>query len=289
MSTNKFKIALIQMKVGEDKTANLAKAKKLILESIEQGDPELIVLPEFFNSPYGLPFFEKYAEEEENSETLDFISSLAKETKKYIIAGSMPTKVKKEEKFDYYNTCFAFDREGEIVAKHNKVHLFDIDIPGKISFKESEILSPGNSFTTFETDFCNIGLGICYDIRFPEYSQILKKEYDVDLMVFPSAFNTVTGPLHWDLLMRARALDNNVHFAMCSPARNIENPKGYQAWGHSQVFDPMARLIATTEHEEDIVIAEVDLQKNRDIEAQIPTWMQKRNDLYGMVSKSFSS
>lgn len=276
------------MKVSEDKTANLEKAKKLILEAIEKADPELIVLPEFFNSPYGLSFFEKYAEEEENSQTLDFMSAVAKETKKYIVAGSMPTKVKNDTKFDYFNTCYAFGREGEIVAKHNKVHLFDIDIPGKISFKESEILSPGNSFTSFETDFCNIGLGICYDIRFPEYTQILKKEYDIDLMIFPAAFNTITGPLHWDLLMRSRALDNNVHIAMCSPARNTENPKGYQAYGHSSVYDPMAKILATTEHEEDIVITEVDLQKNRDIEAQIPTWMQKRNDLYGMVSKPSS-
>ena len=283
MSTQKFKIALCQMKVGEDKAKNLANAEKLIKESIEKGNPDIIVLPEFFNSPYGLSFMKPYAEEPKDSETLKFISALAKSTEKYIVAGTIPIKeLNSEKEFNYYNTCFVFDRKGEIIAKHNKAHLFDIDIPGKISFKESEVLTGGNEFTSFETEYCNIGIGICYDIRFPEYSQILKKEKKVDLIIYPAAFNTITGPMHWDLLARGRALDNNVHLAMCSPSRNTDNPQGYQAHGFSVVYDPMAKCLGTTGFEEDIVITEIDLQKNRDIEAQIPTWKQKRCDMYGI-------
>lgn len=285
MMSSKFKIALCQMKVGENKALNLENAKKLVNQAIEQGNPEIIVLPEFFNSPYGLPFMKDYSEEENNSETLNCISELAKQTQKYIVAGTMPLREKNSEgNFNYLNTCFVFNRNGEKIARHDKVHLFDIDIPGKITFKESEVLTGGNNYTAFETEFGNIGIGICYDIRFPEYAQILKKEKKVDLIIYPAAFNTVTGPLHWDLLARSRALDNNVHVAMCSPARNTDNPNGYQAHGFSVVYDPMAKCLATTSYEQDIVITEVDLQKNRDIEQQIPTWKQKRHDMYGIVN-----
>jgi len=285
MSTQKFKIALCQMKVVDDKSANLANAKKFIMDSIEKGNPDLIVLPEFFNCPMGLQYVEKYAEEETNSETLNHISALAKSTEKYIVAGSLPIKEKTaDDKINYYNSAYVFNRKGEIIARHNKVHLFDIDIPGKITFMESKVLSSGNNFTSFETEYCNIGIGICYDIRFPEYAQVLKKEKNIDMLIYPAAFNTITGPLHWDLLMRSRALDNNVHIAMCSPARNTENPQGYQCHGFSTVYDPMAKSLATTSFEEDIVITEIDLQKNRDIEMQIPTWKQKRNDMYGITN-----
>lgn len=279
-STQKFKIALCQMKVIDDKAANLSNAKKFITDAVGKG-ADLIVLPEYFNTPMGLQYNEKYAEEANNSESLNLIGSLAKEFSKYIIAGSIPIKeIASDGKINYFNASFVFNRNGEIIARHNKVHLFDIDIPGKISFKESAVLSPGNDFTSFETEYCNIGIGICYDIRFPEYAQVLKREKHIDLLVYPAAFNTVTGPLHWDLLARSRALDNNVHIAMCSPARNTENPNGYQCHGFSTVYDPMAKSLASTSFDEDIVVTEIDLQKNRDIEAQIPTWKQKRNDMY---------
>ena len=106
------------------------------------------------------------------------------------------------------------------------------------------------------------------------------------MIIYPAAFNTITGPMHWDLLARGRALDNNVHLAMCSPSRNTDNPQGYQAHGFSVVYDPMAKCLGTTGFEEDIVITEIDLQKNRDIEEQIPTWKQKREDLYNISGKS---
>lgn len=284
MSKSKFKIALCQMKVIDDKLANLKNAEKFITNSISKANPDLIILPEFFNCPMGLSFVKKYAEEEKNSQSLSLISSLAKKHQKYIVAGSLPIKDPLNEKF--FNASYTFNKNGEIVARHNKVHLFDIDIPGKMTFKESNLLSEGNNFTFFETEFCNIGIGICYDIRFPEYCQYLKKEKKIDLMIYPAAFNTVTGPLHWELLARSRALDNNVHLAICSPARNTENPDVYQSYGFSSVYDPFAKCLGTTGYEEDIVICEIDLEKNRQIEEQIPTWKQKRKDLYEIKGKA---
>ena len=149
MSINKFKIALCQMKVVDNKIANLKNAEKFINNSIQKGNPDIIVLPEFFNCPMGLSFVEKYAEEEKNSESLDLISKMAKITQKYTVGGSFP--MKDSTKNSYYNASFTFNRNGEVIARHNKVHLFDIDIPGKMTFKESNLLSCGNNFTSFET------------------------------------------------------------------------------------------------------------------------------------------
>jgi omega-amidase len=284
MSINKFKIALCQLKVIDNKSANLKNVEKFINNSIQKGNPDIIVLPEFFNCPMGLSYVIKYSEEEHNSESLNLISSLAKKNEKYIVAGSLPIKDSNtnedKKSYSYYNSCFIFNRKGEIIARHNKIHLFDIDIPGKMTFKESSLLSPGNNYTYFETEFCKIGIGICYDIRFPEYCQILKKEKNIDLMIYPAAFSTATGPMHWELLARSRALDNNIHLAICSPARNTENPNIYQSYGFSSVYDPYAKCLSTTSYDEDIVFADIDLKVNRDIESQIPTLKQKRNDLY---------
>jgi len=279
----KFKLALCQFKVIDDKIANLKTAESFIVRA-SQSNPDIIILPEYFNCPVGMNYTEKHSELESDSQSLSLISSLAKSLNKYIVAGSIPIKDEASDKF--FNTSFVFDRNGKQIARHRKVHLFDIDIPGKMTYQESKTLSPGSEFTYFETEFCNVGLGICYDIRFPEYAQILKKNYNIDLLIYPAAFNTTTGPMHWELLMRSRALDNNVHIAMCSPARNTENPNVYQCYGFSSIYDPYAKLIATTGFEEDIIFGEIDLQSNRDIEQQIPTWKQKRFDMYETIEKA---
>ena len=279
----KFKLALCQFRVIDDKLANLKTAENFINRASES-NPDIIILPEYFNCPVGMNYTEKHAELESESQSLQLISNLAKSLKKYIVAGSIP--IKDDNSCKYFNTSYVFDKNGTQIARHRKVHLFDIDIPGKMTYQESNTLSPGSEFTFFDTEFCRIGLGICYDIRFPEYAQILKKNYNVDLLIYPAAFNTATGPMHWELLMRSRALDNNVHIAMCSPARNTENPNVYQCYGYSSIYDPFAKLISTTEFQEDIVFGEIDLQKNRDIEQQIPTWKQKRVDLYEVIEKA---
>lgn len=280
---NKFKIALCQYKITENKISNLEKVENIIKDAVSKGNPDIIVLPEYFNCPLGLESTKEHVEYEPFSQSLNLISRLASETKKYIIAGSLP--IRESNSYEIYNTSYVFNRKGNEIARHKKVHLFDIDIPGKINYYESDILSKGSEFTAFETEYCKIGLGICYDIRFPEYSQILKQKYKVDLLIFPAAFNTITGPMHWELLQRSRALDNNVHIALCSPARNVENPSLYQCYGFSSIYDPFGKLVSTTGFEEDIVFGEIDLQKNRDIEKQIPTWKQKRNDMYELKGK----
>ena len=143
-----------------------------------------------------------------------------------------------------------FNPQGEIIAKHRKAHLFDIDIPNGITFQESLTLSGGDKATVFKLgEYGNVGLGICYDIRFPELASIASRyPYNSFAMFYPGAFNTTTGPLHWHLLARARAVDNETFVVLCSPARDVEGG-GYQAYGHSLVADPFGNIIAELEKE----------------------------------------
>jgi omega-amidase len=282
-SFSKFKIALCQMKVVDNKSENLLKAKYMIEKAVEKYKPELIILPEYFNCPVGMGFTQIYAEEESNSPSIEILSNLAKKHKINLIGGSLPIKDPESNKF--FNTTYCFNREGEIKARHRKVHLFDIDIPGKMTYQESLTLSPGKDFTVFKADIAKIGIGICYDIRFGEYAQCLKKYHEVEMMVYPAAFNTVTGPMHWELLHRSRALDNNVFLAICSPARNTENLKAYQCYGYSSVDDPFGKVISTTGFEEDVICAEIDKSLLKDIKEQIPTCKQKRDDMYELIRK----
>eukprot|EP01098_Paradermamoeba_levis_P010516 TRINITY_DN4418_c0_g1_i1.p1 TRINITY_DN4418_c0_g1~~TRINITY_DN4418_c0_g1_i1.p1 ORF type:complete len:207 (+),score=58.08 TRINITY_DN4418_c0_g1_i1:467-1087(+) len=198
----------------------------------------------------------------------------AQANKVYLIGGSFPEK----DGDKIYNTCHIFGPSGELLGKHRKVHLFDIDIPGKITFKESEILAAGSSLTVIDTEFCKIGVGICYDIRFAELAQKMTAVTGCQMLVYPGAFNMTTGPAHWELLQRGRALDNQLYVATVSPARNPQS--SYQAWGHSTVCNPWGEVIATTQHEEAIIYADIDLDRVEEVRKQIPIRNQKRPDLY---------
>ncbi|CAO3695309.1 unnamed protein product [Rhizopus microsporus] len=247
-----FKIALVQLGgVGFNKTANLAHAREKILEAAKNG-AQVVVLPECFNSPYGTKYFPQFAEPLEGGESVSMLSSTAKDANIYLIGGSIPEKEEATGKI--YNTTTVYDPSGAMIAKHRKVHLFDIDVPGKITFKESETLSPGSWLTSVDTKYGKLGLGICYDIRFPEMAMIAARKGCL-AMIYPGAFNMTTGPLHWELLQRARAVDNQIYVATCAPARDLD--ADYHSWGHSTVVDPRGTVIATCEEKETIVYADI--------------------------------
>lgn len=212
------------------------------------------------------------------SPSIAAVSQAAKSLKKWVIGGSIPER----DGGKLYNTCTAFDPNGNLVGKHRKVHLFDIDVPGKITFKESDSLSPGEAPTLIDTPWGKIGVGICYDIRFPEYA-ILLRRLGARIILYPGAFNMVTGPAHWELLQRARAVDNQLYVAACSPARDTSG--GYVAWGHSSIVSPWGEVIATTGESQSIVTAELDLSKIDEMRTNIPCWSQKRADMYEINSK----
>ena len=160
--------------------------------------------------------------------------------------------------------------------------MFDIDIPGGIRFKESEVLKPGNRLTTFNMGEWKIGLGICYDIRFAEMARLYGKQ-GCSLLVYPGAFNMTTGPLHWELLQRSRAVDNELYVAAVSPAQ--DKSAEYVAFGHSMAVDPWGEVITTAKFEEDIVYADIDLSNVEKMRQQIPVYTQRRTDIYDTISK----
>lgn len=264
-------IALCQMKVSEDKKENLVKAEAMIREAVEKG-AQVVALPEMFNCPYSNKYFREYAEDE-SGETVKRLSSIAKELGIYLIGGSIP----EIEEDKVYNTCFSFDKQGGIIGRHRKAHLFDINVKGGISFKESDTLTPGNEITLIDTDFGKIGVAICYDVRFPEMFRSMALS-GAKLIVLPAAFNMTTGPAHWDLTMRARALDNQVYFAAVSPARDVEGP--YQAYGHSCLVSPWGEFCGKTDSLESIVFGRIDTDHIDSIREQLPLLKHRRPELY---------
>jgi len=203
------------------------------------------------------------------------LSAAAAEHKVYLVGGSIPERDPVDNKV--YNSCVAFGPDGSILTKHRKMHLFDINVPGRIVFKESDTLSAGQSLSTFTTPYGKVGLGICYDMRFPYLAMLLRDE-GCKILIYPGAFNMTTGPAHWELLQRARALDTQSYVAAVSIARNPTS--SYQAWGHSTVINPWGEVLATTDENPAIVYADMKLNRVEEIRQQIPVSFQKRNDLY---------
>ena len=282
-----LKLALIQLATGADKTANLTHARTKVLAAARAG-AQLVVLPECFNSPYGTKYFPKYAETllpspptKEQSPSFHALSDMAREAKAYLVGGSIPEFWAKTGK--YYNTSLTFGPGGELVGTHRKVHMFDIDIPGKIKFVESEVLSPGNKVTILDLpEYGKVGVAICYDIRFPELAMIAARK-GAFLLLYPGAFNLTTGKLHWELQARARAVDNQVYVGMCSPARDME--ADYNAWGHSMAVDPNAEVMSALDEKEGIVYAELRGEKIEECRKGIPIYTQRRFDVYPDVSE----
>ncbi|KAL1840489.1 hypothetical protein VTJ49DRAFT_441 [Mycothermus thermophilus] len=290
------RIACVQLASGSDKAANLARAAEKVREAAA-GGAKIVVLPECFNSPYGCDYFPRYAEtllpsppSEEDSPSFHALAAMARDNGVYLIGGSIPERETtpssqegEELQTRYYNTSLTFSPSGTLLATHRKVHLFDIDIPGGITFRESDVLSPGNKLTVVDLpEYGLVGIAICYDVRFPELATIAARK-GCFALVYPGAFNLTTGPLHWELLGRARALDNQCYVALCSPARDMRGV--YHAWGHSLVVDPMAKVMVQAGEKEEIVFADLDDQRIESARTGIPLRHQWRFDVYPDVSQ----
>ena len=272
-----IRIALCQMNVVDNKEENLNKASLMIAESVNE-NADFIVLPEMFNCPYSNDKFIEYCEKEKDSPTLTRISALAREHEVYILAGSIPEK----EKEKLFNTSYLFDKDGNIIGKHRKMHLFDIDVKDRITFKESDVLTAGNDFTIADTEFGKIGIGICYDIRFPELARIMV-ENGALILFYPGAFNMTTGPAHWELLFKSRALDNQVYCVGVAPALNED--ASYHSFGHSIITNPWGDIIVEADTKEELIIGEIDLSEIKKIREELPLLKNKRRDLYEIIEK----
>ncbi len=259
------------MEISENKQENLKKAEKMVIEA-SSNSANLVVLPEMFNCPYDNSFFPKFAEDFPG-ETTDFLSKLAKEQDVYIVGGSIPER----DGENIFNTSYIFDRNGKLIGKHRKMHLFDIDVEGGIKFKESDTLGAGNKATVFETEFCKVGVAICYDMRFPELMRLMALK-DAEIIIVPAAFNMTTGPAHWHSLAKIRAMDNQVYFVAASPSRNQDS--SYIAYGHSLIVDPWGDIVKEADEKEEIIYAAIDLKRVKEIREQLPLLKHRREDIY---------
>ena len=265
-----FKLGLCQIKSFKDKNKNLEVAEGFIRQAAE-GGADVISLPEMWNCPYSNAYFREYAEPADGP-TVEFLSKLSAELGVYLIGGTIP----ELDGERVYNTAFCFDKKGDLIGRHRKVHLFDVELKGKLSFRESDTLTAGDTMTILDTEYCKIGVAICYDVRFPEWFRKMALA-GAELIVLPAAFNMTTGPAHWDLLVRTRAMDNQVYFAANSPARNDE---GYIAYGHSCIADPWAEFIAHADEKECVIFGDIDLERMKNIRQQLPLLKHRRENLY---------
>lgn len=277
----KIKIAAIQMPTVADKMENV-RTVKAYLEKIRDENPDFVILPEMFCCPYQTENFPIYAEKE-GGPVWQQLSAYAKQYGVYLIGGSMP---EKDAEGNVYNTCYVFDREGKQIGKHRKVHLFDIDIKGGQTFKESDTLTAGDSDTVFDTEFGKMGVMLCFDIRFPELSRMMVND-GTRIVFVPAAFNMTTGPAHWELSFRTRALDNQIYMVGCAPARDVS--AGYISWGHSIVTDPWGRVTGMLDENEGILLAELDMDYEEQVREELPLLKSRRKDIYQLAKNLINS
>ncbi|CAN8025771.1 unnamed protein product [Ixodes persulcatus] len=272
---NKFRLALLQLAVTANKAENVKRASRLIRDASSAG-AKILCLPECFNFPYEPKDFSKHAESIPGISS-EMLSRCAEENKVYLVGGTLSER----ENGKLYHTSMVYGPDGSMLAKHRKIHLYDIDVPGKITFRESDFLTPGNAMTTFNTPFCKVGVGVCFDIAFAPMTQIFA-QLGCKLVVYPAAFNTTTGPLYWKLVPRFRSFENQVYVAMVSLAR--DETASYVTWGHSMLVDPTAIVIQSAGVGEELVLAEVDFNYLDWVRNQMPVNHKKRDDLYKVVS-----
>lgn len=273
---NSIKVASLQLEVKQDKYDNIEQLAEILGSGRTEG-ADFISLPEMWNCPYVAKLFPEYAEPEQGDTWLA-MSTLARKNNAYLVGGSIP-EVDSEGRV--YNTCYVFDRSGRQIGKHRKVHLFDIYAHGQQVFRESDTLTAGDSFDTFETEFCTMAVNICFDIRFPESSRIPALA-GARVIFNPAAFNMTTGPVHWQLGFRQRAIENQIYMVGTSSARFPES--GYTAYGHSIITDPWGQVVMEMDEKPGVTVTELDLGQIDRIRAKLPLLAARRTDIYEVRS-----
>ena len=277
----KIKTAVLQTKVFADKEKNIRQLEEILASGKTEG-ADLVTLPEMFACPYETGNFPLYAEAE-GGPSWQALSALSKKYGIYLSAGSMPELVRaqksggSEGKDRVYNTAYVFGRDGRQIGKHRKAHLFDINVEGGQCFKESDTLSPGEKIGCFDTEFCRIGLCICYDFRFPETARLMAQD-GAKVILVPAAFNMTTGPAHWELMFRQRAVESQCYVIGTAPARDPKS--SYTSWGHSIAVDPWGTILTQMDEKEGIRIVELDLDYVDKVRRELPLLAHRRTDLY---------
>jgi predicted amidohydrolase len=248
---DRYVAAAVQMCSGPDRARNLAHARALVREAAARG-ARLVVLPEVFawRGPRG---DEAAAAEPIPGPTTEAMAALARELGVHLCAGSLLEAVAGEAR--PFNTSCLFDPSGRLVGRYRKLHLFDVDLPGRATVRESATRAAGCEVVAAGTELGTLGLSICYDLRFPElYRRLVRAGAEV--LLAPSAFTFVTGAAHWEVLCRARAIENQCY--LIAADQTGTSPHGHADWGDSLVVDPWGRVLARAGEGESVVTAEID-------------------------------
>lgn len=260
-------ITLLQLPVSGDKRLNLQRAAQAVQEAKKRGC-DLAILPEMFCCPYDNRCFPQYAEAAGGS-IWSGLQAMAQGNQIWLVGGSFP----ELEGDRIYNSSFVFAPSGEQVARHRKIHLFDIDIQGGQRFRESDILSPGEKATVFHTPFGTFGLCICFDLRFPALFEAMADQ-GAQAVFVPAAFNPTTGPRHWELLFRSRAVDNQLYTVGVSSAPTAGD--AYVAYGHSIVCNPWGDVVSQMGQEVGAMDVKLDLDSVASVREQLPVRSARR-------------
>ena len=265
----KFLAAAVQMLAGDDKAANLAEAERWVKQAAAQG-ARAVALPEVFIWR-GVKREERDAAESIPGPTSERLASLARELGIYLLGGSILESIARSAKA--YNTSLLFGPQGDLLASYRKIHLFDVDLTDGVSTRESDTREYGDSAVVVETELCPMGLTVCYDVRFPELYRELGKRGSQVIFV-PSAFTAHTGKAHWEPLLRARAIENQVY--VIAPDQFGRSPKSFDTHGHSMIVDPWGRILAELPDGPGIVIAEIDLDFLTKVRNELPALSHRR-------------
>jgi len=264
-----FKMAVCQNNPGYDKFKNILDSIEMIKKSTSHG-ADLVMLPEIFFYPYELQSLRSIVDR--NDETLNIMKDLCVKHNIYLQMGS----IAEEKDGAFYNSAYLINPSGNVVLKHSKCHLFDVDLPA-LKTMESSVFKPGNKLEIVSTDLGKIGMLVCYDIRFPEAARKLTLQ-GMEILLVPAAFNTITGPAHWHINFRMRAVENQVFIAAASPSRN--NKLKYQAFGHSLIVDPWGKVLKEAGTREQIIYADIDPNILTQTRERLPLLIHRRGDIY---------
>jgi predicted amidohydrolase len=262
--------AAIQMNAGPDKLANLERAERLVRVGAARG-ANLVALPEVFNWR-GKRNEQAAAAETLDGQSLTLMSRLARELQIHIVAGSITEQAAAGES-RCYNSSALIGPDGGRIAVYRKIHLFDVDLPGRVTVRESDAKLAGVETVIASTPLGTIGLSICYDLRFPELYRRLTFA-GAQIIAIPSAFTFPTGEAHWEPLIRARAIENQAY--VIAPAQFGPNIYGYSDYGNSMIVDPWGRVIARAADQEGVVVAPIDLDYQDRVRRELPALKHAR-------------
>jgi nitrilase len=265
-------VVAIQMASGPNVSANLLEAQRLIENAAAEG-AELIVLPENF-AIMGHKETDKLAikESESGGEIQNFLSNQAKKHGLWIVAGTIPMET--EDKSRIRAACLLYNAEGQIAARYDKIHLFDVGVPGSgEQYNESETIEPGTETVVVDTPFGKLGMAVCYDLRFPELFRDMVDK-GVEILVIPSAFTAITGKAHWEVLLRARAIENQSY--VIAAAQGGYHASGRETYGDSMIVDPWGVILNRLSKGGGIVKSDIDLERVLNLRKIFPAVEHRR-------------